>query len=274
MSDSDPDISDIDSDTELQRAFSEGRLKVGLNRLKDAVPEPKKAPINNVAGMQQKLKEMQTDLAWIERLDVSVEPTARLETEDDVNDDFKRELIFYHQAQDAVRVAIPRLHKLGVVTKRPEDYFAEMAKPDYHMKKIREKLMEKKTSMERSEAAKKLRAAKKFGKKVQQEVTLARQQQKRELSEAVKKYRKGKANNLDEILDGSAKKNQQPNKKRQHKDRKYGFGGQKKRGKRNTKESVDQGWSKAKPSAARSKGKQKSARPGKTKRTQMKNRKK
>ena len=31
---------------------------------------------------------------------------------------------------------IPRLHSLGIKTKRPEDYFAEMAKTDHHMKKV------------------------------------------------------------------------------------------------------------------------------------------
>ena len=33
-------------------------------------------------------------------------------------------------------VAIPRLQELGVATKRPDDFFAEMAKPDWHMKKV------------------------------------------------------------------------------------------------------------------------------------------
>lgn len=42
----------------------------------------------------------------------------------------------YRQAQAAVVKGIERLHKLGIPTKRPEDYFAEMAKSDEHMKKV------------------------------------------------------------------------------------------------------------------------------------------
>jgi len=42
----------------------------------------------------------------------------------------------YRQAQATVLEAVPRLHKLGIKTKRPEDYFAEMAKTDSHMKKV------------------------------------------------------------------------------------------------------------------------------------------
>ncbi|KAL8573165.1 hypothetical protein ACOMHN_036150 [Nucella lapillus] len=265
MSGSDSELeSDVDSDTELQRAFAEGRLKPGLNRLKPEAPAPPKT--NNVAGLQQKLKEFEQKLEWVERLEVTTDPLQNI-SEEDVDDDFQMEMNFYRQAQAAVLKAIPKLHKQGVQTRRPDDYFAEMAKPDQHMKKIREKLMEKKVGLERSETAKKLREAKKYGKKVQQEVTLKRQQEKRELSDAVKKFRKGKANNLEEILDGSNKK-PQPNKKRAHKNRKFGFGGQKKRSKRNTKEST------ARDTFSRpgqGKGKQKPNRLGKSRRSQTKN---
>lgn len=43
----------------------------------------------------------------------------------------------YKQAQLAVMEAIPKLHKLGVATQRPADYYAEMAKSDDHMKKVK-----------------------------------------------------------------------------------------------------------------------------------------
>lgn len=39
-------------------------------------------------------------------------------------------------AETAVKRAIPKLHKLGVVTKRPDDYFAQMIKSDDHMRKV------------------------------------------------------------------------------------------------------------------------------------------
>lgn len=256
-----------DSDAELQKAFEEGRLKPGLNR-PDVQPKQKKK-INNTEGLRQKFQEFHQNLPWIERLDVGVEPTRRLTTEEEVNDDFKREIIFYRQAQAAVLIALPRLQKLGVTTKRPDDYYAEMAKPDSHMMKIREKLFDKKKGMERSDAAKKLRAAKKLGKKIQTEVTQQRHKEKRDLQNAVKQHKKGKPNNLGEILKNSGP--MQPNKKRQMKNKKFGFGGQKKRSKRNDKTSFVEAISGQRMPKKRSSNKQ--LRPGKSRRRNMKSRK-
>lgn len=42
----------------------------------------------------------------------------------------------YRQAQATVLQALPLLNKHGILTKRPEDYFAEMAKSDQHMQKV------------------------------------------------------------------------------------------------------------------------------------------
>lgn len=102
----------------------------------------------------------------------------------------------YRQAQATVLEALPLLNKHGISTKRPDDYFAEMAKSDQHMQKvnvyilvnfllfkkqqllnktimlmflsvqIRKKLLAKQSSIEKSEKAKKLREQRKFGKKV------------------------------------------------------------------------------------------------------------
>ena len=55
---------------------------------------------------------------------------------DSIHNDFKRELIFYRQAQATVLEVLPRLRSMGVPTKRPEDYFAQMAKSDDHMNKV------------------------------------------------------------------------------------------------------------------------------------------
>ena len=55
---------------------------------------------------------------------------------DAIHNDFKRELNFYRQAQATVLEVLPRLKSMGVPTKRPEDYFAQMAKTDDHMNKV------------------------------------------------------------------------------------------------------------------------------------------
>lgn len=46
----------------------------------------------------------------------------------------------YRQAQATVLDALPKLQRLQIPTKRPEDYFAEMAKTDQHMQKVRSSL--------------------------------------------------------------------------------------------------------------------------------------
>lgn len=42
----------------------------------------------------------------------------------------------YRQAQAAVLFGLEKLKKLKIPTQRPNDYYAEMAKSDAHMKKV------------------------------------------------------------------------------------------------------------------------------------------
>ncbi|CAL1544258.1 unnamed protein product [Lymnaea stagnalis] len=280
-------------DEELQEALAAGIVKPGL-----IVEEQRKTFLNNKEGLKDKFKEFSLDsLKWIERLELTNDPAPTLginETDGDKlqNDDFNRELTFYKQAQATVLEGLARLAKLSVPTKRPEDYFAEMAKSDDHMKKVRAKLLEKKTSLEKSEKAKKLREMKKYGKKAQQEVLQKRQKEKKEMLESVKKFRKGqidKINLFDEPIERQPKQQQQlkgkqqftPNKRREFKNKKFGFGGQKKRSKYNTADSAadlrDFSARKAHgkgPANKKFQGKSQGKRPGKSKRKVMKNKRK
>ncbi|NWX19717.1 EBP2 protein, partial [Aegotheles bennettii] len=250
-------------------------------------------------GLRQRLAEFRQQLAWVERLDVSAgqapEPLpqgAAGKGAVDPENDFQREMSFYRQAQAAVLEALPRLRKLQVPTRRPDDYFAEMAKSDQQMQKIRQKLKSKQEAMERSEKAKQLRAMRKYGKKVQTEILQRRQKEKKNMLNAVKKYQKGLSDKLD-FLDeeqtssqgnkkGSANQwtKKGPNAKRRYKNQKFGFGGKKKGSKWNTKESYDD-VSSFRSKVAHNKGpgragkggkKALNKRPGKRARQKMKNR--
>ncbi|XP_050990772.1 probable rRNA-processing protein EBP2 [Labeo rohita] len=286
------------SDGELQEAFAKGLLKPGLN-----VPlfEPKKA-INNVEGLKKCLADFKKNLPWDERLDLTNYPAVDIvakaegkphqpEGSEEINaeDDFQREMYFYRQAQATVLSALPKLHKFKIPTKRPEDYFAEMAKTDQHMQKIRKKLILKQAAMEKSEKAKKLREQRKYGKKVQTQVIQNRQKQKKAMLSAVKKYQKGMTDKLDFLegdqdqrQKGSAAKKQvnkkSLNAKRKYKEKKFGFGGRKKGSKWNTKDSHDD-VSGFKAKMAHGKGGKnfgkggKNKRPGKEARKKMKARK-
>lgn len=306
MSDSEDSV---DPDEELQESLARGDLKPGLYSV---VPHVRQEHINNTAALKQKLAEMELDLDWIETLDMvntlaPLTPEVKQQygelhlqknkkgkvvsgpDEDPVHHDFKREMTFYRQAQAAVLSGIPRLHQLGVPTKRPDDYFAQMAKSDDHMTKVREKLLSKKTALERSEKARKLRELKKFGKKVQVEVLQKRQKEKREMMDNLKKFKKGQGS-LDFLENTGRKGGPQRGKggtapvagqsrksltksqlKKQYKDKKYGYGGQRKRSKFNTaSSSADMGgFSRKKHNTAPGK---KNQRPGKARRQNMKNR--
>jgi len=295
----------MDSDEELQEAFAAGLLQPGLNRKAEA--KEKKVFANNIDGLKQKLSELEGPLKafpWVERLDHVVVKAAPLAPElafkeadvakaaaDDVHNDFQREMKFYRQAQATVLEVLPRLQSMGVPTKRPEDYFAQMAKSDEHMQKIREKLVSKQVAEERLEKVKKLREMKKFGKKVQIEVQQKRQKEKKEMLDQVKKFRKGQADSIDFLDDKEGEQRPPRGKKaggqgstaerRKFKDKKFGFGGKKKGLKANTKDSVNDITSYKRPSAkagfkagskAGSKAGKKGAakRPGKARRQNMK----
>ncbi|CAM9667871.1 putative rRNA-processing protein EBP2 [Lampetra fluviatilis] len=253
-SDGEGDSCSGDSDRELQESFAQGKLKPGLNlQLKARRP-----PINNVNQMKSCLSEFRRLLPWVERLDVTVGPLPDVEAQAsgsdgvDVENDFRREMFFYRQAQAAVLLAVPKLQELNILTKRPEDYFAEMAKTDQHMQKVREKLLSKQMAMERSEKAKQLRQLRKYGKKVQVEVLQQRQKEKKSMMESLKKYKKGVTDKLDFLeadKEGARTQNKpsaagkdkkrNPNSKRRYKNEKFGFGGKKRGNKRNTRDSVD-----------------------------------
>ncbi|XP_014469875.1 PREDICTED: probable rRNA-processing protein EBP2 homolog [Dinoponera quadriceps] len=296
------------SDEELQEAFTKGLLKPGLN-----VAIEKKQPKNYVNLMKQKLSEIKLDLPWIERLDMvnapaPLAPELALQmqeqevrrakqlkgnqklpqyepSQDPVLNDFRRETMFHRQAQGAVMDGIARLKKLGVLTLRPDDYFAEMAKTDEHMQKVRDNLMKKQVIIQRSEKVRQLRQQRKIGKQMQVEATLKKQAEKKKMLEEVKKYRKGVRQDLDFLEDKKKPQQKQPNRKNnlkvqlkgKMKDAKYGFGGKKRGSKRNTKSSsadISEYKRPQKPGKRGTKGKGGNQRLGKSRRMQMKGKRK
>jgi len=42
----------------------------------------------------------------------------------------------YNQALSSAQLACHKIENLGIVVKRPDDYFAEMVKTDDHMRKV------------------------------------------------------------------------------------------------------------------------------------------
>ena len=77
----------------------------------------------------------------------------------------------YKQSLWAAQHAYKLFKASNIPFTRPSDYYAEMLKTDDHMEKIRQKLLDESAGIKASEAAKKQRSLKKFGKQVQVERT-------------------------------------------------------------------------------------------------------
>lgn len=307
----DEDELNLDSDSELQEAFAQGLLKPGLNVITSKERFEKKEYVNDAEGCLKKLDAIRSEFVWPEKLDMvnkpaPLNPELLLQEEqhekermkkltheknsmkrkykalaedpdiadDIIHNDFKREILFYRQAQSVVLEAIPKLHQLGIKTTRPEDYFAQMAKSDDHMHKIRRIMENKKQATMRTEKVRKIRELKKFSKQIQVEVDQNKAKDKRELLSKVNKYRKGLIDSLDFLSaphtkPGAANKKKGNDRsfgnKRKKKDEKFGFGGQKKRSKYNTSENSFGG-----SKGGKSKGQKSNTRPGKERRKKMK----
>ncbi|XP_037955257.1 probable rRNA-processing protein EBP2 homolog [Teleopsis dalmanni] len=290
--------SDDNSDAELQEAFARGDLKPGLNIEFNQTT----GKVNDIPKILAKVDEIKLDLPWIERLDMTndLAPLApelviQMEKheqkranmfkgnlkipyvqpeEDPVINDFKREMLFHRQAQSAVIEGIKKLHALNIKTRRPDDYFAEMAKTDEHMQKVRSNLMAKQEGQAKSERIRQIREQRKMGKLLAKQTKVQREMEKKEMLDKLKKFRKGKLKNLDFLEDAKAleskKKKSAENRKQRNK--KFGFGGKKKGLKRNTKASAA-GLEKVKGARKGGKGGVGNKRLGKSRRLKAKSKK-
>ncbi|PCH39842.1 eukaryotic rRNA processing [Wolfiporia cocos MD-104 SS10] len=222
----------------------------------DAVPR-QKIEIDNKIALERIRNTIRLDpsLSWTETLVVSYPETIDV----DVDDDLNRELAFYKQALHSAQAAKSLAAKHNFPFTRPSDYFAEMVKSDAHMERIRQRLLDESAAIKRSEEKRKEREGKKFGKQVQMEKLQERQRGKKEMEErlkGLKRKRKGALDNPQEDDDGFDVEvedavSDRPTKRargagpggkklpRQVRDKKFGFGGPRKRAKQNTKASTD-----------------------------------
>ena len=185
-------------------------------------------------GLNRKLKDFYLKMDWIERMDVTVPKEQLLIkglenkqgeelSKELMDNDFKREGLFLKQAEAAINYALPILEKHNVRTKRAEDYFAEMAKSDEHMKRVRESLLSKHAEMEKREKVRKLREMKKMGKQIQVEVEKKKLQAKKKLNESIKKFKKGgDKDDLDIALEDDSEEKSRMIKNRKRGDREEG----------------------------------------------------
>jgi len=169
--------------------------------------------------------------------------TASVSVTIDINDDLQRELAFYKQAVDAAQEGRRKLLAENIPFSRPPDYFAEMVKDDEHMDKLRDRMIAEEASKKNSQAAKRHRDLKKFGKQVQVAKIQERDKEKRTTLEKIKALKRKRKDggtlttedNFDVELDAAEgpKAGKRTKLTREKRNDRYGFGGSKRKEKRN-----------------------------------------
>ncbi|KAL1760233.1 eukaryotic rRNA processing protein EBP2-domain-containing protein [Schizophyllum commune] len=253
----------------------------------DAVPQ-RKLEIDNTVALERIRDTIQLDpsLPWTETLVLSYPNTIDVDVEDDLN----RELAFYKQALHGANAARALAAKHNFPFTRPADYFAEMVKSDAHMERIRQRLLDEKATIKKSEDKRREREGKKFGKQVQIEKLKEREQSKKDMEERLRSLKRKHKDVLDKpvdddfdvavedaIADRPAKRGKPngPKMARSARDKKFGYGTVGRRAKQNTKESTDNfdfGGGKGGKGGPAKGGKKgfKPQRPGKSRRHAMK----
>ncbi|KAL1729665.1 eukaryotic rRNA processing protein EBP2-domain-containing protein [Schizophyllum commune] len=255
----------------------------------DAVPQ-RKLEIDNTVALERIRDTIQLDpsLPWTETLVLSYPNT--IDVDVDVEDDLNRELAFYKQALHGANAARALAAKHNFPFTRPADYFAEMVKSDAHMERIRQRLLDEKAAIKKSEDKRREREGKKFGKQVQIEKLKEREQSKKDMEERLRSLKRKHKDVLDKpvdddfdvavedaIADRPAKRGKPngPKMARSARDKKFGYGTVGRRAKQNTKESTDNfdfGGGKGGKGGPAKGGKKgfKPQRPGKSRRHAMK----
>lgn len=211
--------------------------------MEDLIPH-QRLTINNTVALTAALNRISLPISELQFSEHQSVTTSEPVSVPDVSDDLNRELAFYAQSLAAVKEGRKKLKLEGVPFTRPNDYFAEMVKPDEHMTKIKSKLIDEAASKKASAEARKQRDLKKFGKQVQVAKLQERDKERKSTLEKIKvlkRKRQGitaenetEADIFDVAVDEEIKsmKNSKDKstgvRKRQKKDEKFGFGGRKK----------------------------------------------
>ncbi|KAG8736468.1 rRNA-processing protein and EBNA1-binding protein ebp2 [Ceratobasidium sp. 414] len=256
----DEEESSEDEDGEDEEGQEEGDDVVPLDEIsdvdEDVVPK-QKVVINNELALKRirETIELGKDMPWTETLAFTTsEPLDIPNADDDLNRELALQVFdCYKQALSTANTARAKFSAAKIPFSRPSDYFAEMVKSDSHMERIRQRLLDERAGIQKSEVAKKQRELKKVGKQVQVEKLKEREKSKKEMNERVKGLKRKRGGALDAgqdseafdvavedaISDRPAKRGKMDRSKR---DAKFGFGGagtKGRRGKQNTKESSE-----------------------------------
>lgn len=193
LADIDNSDSDSESEAEEQNEVDSEEEDIPLSDLEDLPDEERedliprqRLTINNTTALSTALKRIALPLSTWSFTEHQSLTTAVPVSIADVSDDLTRELAFYAQSLEAVKLGRKKLLEEGAPFSRPKDYFAEMVKADEHMAKVKGKLIEAAAGKKAAAEARKQRDLKKFGKQVQVAKLQEREKEKRQTLENIK----------------------------------------------------------------------------------------
>ena len=160
----DQDENDIDeSDLELEEEYEEDDEVQQLEYIND-VEKLTEYTENLRQEFEKSFKAKGRNPTWIETMNIT--GTIDVPEDFDVDDDIKRELIFYNITHKNSVQGILKLKESQEKLNRPGDFFAEMIKSDYHMTNIRKKIVTEQQRIKKYEDKKQKLQNVKFAKAV------------------------------------------------------------------------------------------------------------
>ena len=128
---------------------------------------------------------------WSERL-IVVSEDSNIEILDSagVNNDVQREVQFYNICIENIRTGLQRISDEGLMLDRPQDYYADMFKPDEVMTKIRSSLVKQQVRVKNYEEQQLKKYSKRLQKQRRHEKNLEMSKKKRQNNVAIKKWQK------------------------------------------------------------------------------------
>lgn len=215
--------------------------------------------LQKLQDIEYKVPENLKRVPWVDTL--AIDGQKELPKDVKPKDGVKLESVFLNFASEAVKEAYRRLRVMKIPCNRPTDFYAEMLRTDAQMFKVRARASEEQRRINIVEERKRNQAQKKFAKKARVNKLQAKADEKRQTLEDIHSWRKqakrdsknADERDLDDILDkqaskrpreeedaqGGKKKKQEPSRKKQAKDQRYGFGGKKKWRKSNDSKSTN-----------------------------------
>jgi len=181
-------------------------------------------PVVSTQVLKDKLEEISKQTKNFPFIEILSKSTKQRMSIKNVDDDLKREMIFYDNALSVAKETINDLAKTDpAVIQRPNDYYAEMLKSDHHMSRVKGRILMEKKKISHVEDRKRNQRLKKYHKQVM--VEKQKNENKKQAQSVEDEINKWKGNNagkkdatLQEILKNARKeyiekkKNQKKNK--------------------------------------------------------------